>query len=143
MNWFRDRINNFRLTGSQNNDSLEQEIERRAYELWEEAGRQEESYNYYYKKAQLEQEIKPTAYKLWEEAGKPKGQFHKYLKQAELEIEIKLMTYFLWEKMENQKIKLIIMRTIIGRKRSKKLSLNDCQLYINLVIFLLVNLTIL
>ena len=83
MNWFRDRFNNFRLTGSQNNNSLEQEIEQRAYELWEQAGREEGSFDYYYQKAKLEREIKPTAYLLWEQAGNPKGKFHKYLQQAE------------------------------------------------------------
>ncbi|MGK7940185.1 MAG: pentapeptide repeat-containing protein [Crocosphaera sp.] len=98
MNWFRDRMTNFRLTGSQENHSLEQEIEQKAYELWEEAGRPEETFDYYYKKAQLEQEIKPTAYLLWEESGKAKGEFHNYLKQAEIEIEIRLMTYLLWKK---------------------------------------------
>ena len=97
MNWFRDRFNNFRLTGSQNNNSLEQEIEQRAYELWEQAGREEGSFDYYYQKAKLEREIKPTAYLLWEQAGNPKGKFHKYLQQAEREIEIRLMTYFLWK----------------------------------------------
>ncbi|MDJ0581233.1 pentapeptide repeat-containing protein [Crocosphaera sp.] len=98
MNWFRDRFNNFRLKNLQENDALEQEIEQRAYELWEEAGREEGTFDYYYKKAQLEQEIKPTAYLLWEEAGKPKGKFQKYLQQAEIEIEIRSMTYFLWKK---------------------------------------------
>lgn len=97
MNWFTDRINNLRLRGSQQNDSLEQEIERRAYYLWEQAERPEGTFDYYYKKAQLEPEIKPTADFLWEQAGKPKGQFQHYLKQAELEIEIRLMTYFLWK----------------------------------------------
>ncbi|MEL4895453.1 DUF2934 domain-containing protein [Crocosphaera sp. Alani8] len=71
-------MRSFRLPGSQNNNSLETEIEQRAYELWEEAGRQDETFDYYYQKAKLEREIQPTAYELWEEAGKPKGELYKY-----------------------------------------------------------------
>ncbi len=61
MNWFRDRINNFRLTGSQDNDSLEQEIEKKAYELWEQGGKLENTLNYYREKAR--QQVKDNFWK--------------------------------------------------------------------------------
>ncbi|MGK7887417.1 MAG: pentapeptide repeat-containing protein [Crocosphaera sp.] len=61
MNWFRDIFKNFRLTGSQENQSLEQKIEQRAYELWEQGGKLENTLNYYREKAR--QQVKHNLWK--------------------------------------------------------------------------------
>ncbi|MDJ0659383.1 MAG: pentapeptide repeat-containing protein [Crocosphaera sp.] len=61
MNWFKDRINNFRLTVSQDNHSLEQEIEKKADELWEQGGKLENTLDYYREKAR--QQVKHNLWK--------------------------------------------------------------------------------